>query len=754
MEEGSYNALVAYLGDDRFNANSTNFSFDIKDRELKNTSISAEAIVNGNYVEVTAEVDEDAEGYIAFTINGTTYNIELYFGKAVFNGYFPEGNYEMEVEYLGDEWFNGNSTAVNFTINKAELENTTIDIISNITDDELELILHLNSRTNGFVSIEIDDDIDYVKVNNGLATYKTRLAYGNYTAIVKYLGDDKFNPAEAKIDVSIPDIVLKDPEFELLTEVSDNILKVNFNINPEATGFIQLHINNTVVNIGISDDPDFVGYYAYLPNGTYNITAIYSGDKYFNYTTKEKIVEIVPTENTTVSASASVDGNIVTVTAELGSKATGFVEFEIAGKKYYAPIIDSKASFTNTFDAGVYLVKVTYLGDERFNTANTSCNFIITEDIPELKNTTIEAEIDVDGNDVTITAKVNETANGLIAFDIDGEIIYLPVNNGEAVGCFVLPIGSYNVKITYMGDSQFNSAKLNKEFEVTENTKVEPIMEFVFNKNATGNITTTVNGVNYTAEIIDGVAKMTISNLNVSGDEIKFNFNDVNINELIKVLVDGVEYEVPLTNGTASIETKRTATVIEYEDMVTKTIDTKIDGRNGEYFYFTLKDANGKPMANTPMQIGFNGVIYDEEDGIVTDENGTARLQINLGYKGVYTFAICYLGDEKYNASFAVAKITVNVQTPTLTVPNKSYKVAAKIKTLTATLKDSYGKLIPNKIVTFTVNGKTYKATTNAKGLASVKVSLSAKKIYSFTVKYAGDSTYSAVKKIAKVVIK
>ena len=159
-------------------------------------------------------------------------------------------------------------------------------------------------------------------------------------------------------------------------------------------------------------------------------------------------------------------------------------------------------------------------------------------------------------------------------------------------------------------------------------------------------------------------------------------------------------------------------------------------------------------MPNTPMKIGFNGVIYDEEDGIVTDENGTARLQINLGYKGVYTFAICYLGDDKHNASFAVAKITVNVQTPTLTVPNKSYKVAAKIKTLTATLKDSYGKLIPNKIVTFTVNGKIYKATTNDKGVASVNVSLSAKKTYSFTVKYAGDSTYSAVKKTATLVIK
>ena len=61
-------------------------------------------------------------------------------------------------------------------------------------------------------------------------------------------------------------------------------------------------------------------------------------------------------------------------------------------------------------------------------------------------------------------------------------------------------------------------------------------------------------------------------------------------------------------------------------------------------------------MPNIPMQIGFNGVIYDEKNGIVTDENGTAKLQINLGYKGAYTFAICFLGDDNHNASFAVAK--------------------------------------------------------------------------------------------------
>ena len=153
------------------------------------------------------------------------------------------------------------------------------------------------------------------------------------------------------------------------------------------------------------------------------------------------------------------------------------------------------------------------------------------------------------------------------------------------------------------------------------------------------------------------------------------------------------------------------------------------------------------------MQIGFNGVIYDEKNGIVTDENGTAKLQINLGYKGAYTFAICFLGDDNHNASFAVAKITVATQTPTLSVPNKSYKASAKTKALTATFKTVKGTAIANKQISFTVDGKTYKAKTNANGVATVNVSITKKGSYAVTAKYAGDSTYSAVTKKATLKI-
>ena len=93
-------------------------------------------------------------------------------------------------------------------------------------------------------------------------------------------------------------------------------------------------------------------------------------------------------------------------------------------------------------------------------------------------------------------------------------------------------------------------------------------------------------------------------------------------------------------------------------------------------------------------------------------------------------------------------------QTPKLTVPNKSFKASAKTKTLTATLLSAKGNPIASKVLSFVVNGKTYTAKTNSKGLASVKVSLSLKKTYRFTVKYAGDDAYNAISKSANLVIK
>ena len=194
--------------------------------------------------------------------------------------------------------------------------------------------------------------------------------------------------------------------------------------------------------------------------------------------------------------------------------------------------------------------------------------------------------------------------------------------------------------------------------------------------------------------------------------------------------------------------TDRIPTRIDCNNMTTTAVAAE-DGRIGKYFVVFLKDENGTVLKNKAIKIGFNGRVYDR----TTDENGSAKLQINLAYKGTYTFAIGFLGDNDYLGAFEVAKITVKVQTPKLATSNKSYKASAKTKSLTATFKTANGKVVANKKISFTVNGKTYSAKTNSKGIATVKVSLNKKGTYSFTVKFAGDNTFAAVSKKGKLTL-
>ena len=195
---------------------------------------------------------------------------------------------------------------------------------------------------------------------------------------------------------------------------------------------------------------------------------------------------------------------------------------------------------------------------------------------------------------------------------------------------------------------------------------------------------------------------------------------------------------------------QKKSTDLIFEDMVTTAFRYQIDGRIGEYFKVILKDENNRSLSNKTVQIALNGKIYTR----TTDENGSAELQINIANSGIYTLAIYFAGDEYYNSSFAVEKLTVKKQSPKLNVSNLNYKSTVKSKTLKACLITAYGNPIKYARVSFTINGKTYSATTDSNGFASVKVSLATKKTYKFTVKFAGDSTYNAISKSAKLTVK
>ena len=90
-----------------------------------------------------------------------------------------------------------------------------------------------------------------------------------------------------------------------------------------------------------------------------------------------------------------------------------------------------------------------------------------------------------------------------------------------------------------------------------------------------------------------------------------------------------------------------------------------------------------------------------------------------------------------------------------LTAKKKTFKAKVKTKKYTVVLKDSKGKAIKKVKLTLKVKGKTYKATTNAKGKATFKIkNLKKKGKYTAKVNFAGNDLYNKVAKSVKITVK
>ena len=164
----------------------------------------------------------------------------------------------------------------------------------------------------------------------------------------------------------------------------------------------------------------------------------------------------------------------------------------------------------------------------------------------------------------------------------------------------------------------------------------------------------------------------------------------------------------------------------------------------------TLKDSKNKAISGKSITIKLNGKVYTR----TTDKNGQAKLSVNLPAK-TYTAYISFAGDNTYLASSKNVKIVVSKATPKITAKAKSFKLKTKTKKFTATLKDNKGRVMKKVKLTLKVKGKTYKATTNAKGKATFKINkLNKKGTYKAKITFKANSNYKAATKTVKIKVK
>ena len=240
------------------------------------------------------------------------------------------------------------------------------------------------------------------------------------------------------------------------------------------------------------------------------------------------------------------------------------------------------------------------------------------------------------------------------------------------------------------------------------------------------------------ADLTDATGKLNITVSFEENDDYKGSTGSVSTVLVINNVTVEVPVEVPVYVPVNQTATSITASDLTATAKVAKTLTV------------TLKDSTGKVLANKAIKVTVNG----KTSTITTDKNGVAKVNVNYASAGTYYYTLSFLGDNDYKASMKAVKVTINKQATKATFAKKTFKVKAKTKKVSFTLKDANGKAIAGKKITFTVNKKTYTAKTNAKGVATVKVKLTKKGKYTAVAKFAGDNTYKAISKKATITVK
>ena len=201
-------------------------------------------------------------------------------------------------------------------------------------------------------------------------------------------------------------------------------------------------------------------------------------------------------------------------------------------------------------------------------------------------------------------------------------------------------------------------------------------------------------------------------------------------------------YNVVATNpvtGESLTTTFKILTTLSAKDM------SKVYKDNHK-FYAKFLNSNGKALAYKVVKFRVNGKTYK----VKTNKNGVAGLSLKSLPRGTYKI-VSYNNDGLTVTN--TIKVYRSVKT-SLTASNYNFLVKSSNKVIKVTLLHALGYAPgAGKIIKFKVNGKTYTARTNSKGVAQLKLPTLKEGTYTVKYSFAKTSYYYASSTSGKVFI-
>ncbi|WP_298501070.1 Ig-like domain-containing protein [uncultured Methanobrevibacter sp.] len=655
---------------------------------------------------------------------------------------------EVEIFYSGDKNYAGfKNRAVNVTEEKTDLIDPNLTVKASDIDVGGVAVVNIqaNSTLNANATLTVNK-VDYtIVIKNGKATKSfENLTAGKYDVTVKFDGNDVFAKAKATASFNVDKLAaqIAIDSADRIAEGSNLTVKVTV---PGATGTVTVNGKKYTLTNGAADAT-----IANVEAGNLTVEVKYSGDDKYLDASKTKTVTVYAKKDAGLAAdNVKINvGDVGLINISIDKDATG--RLTVNGTEVSITNGSAKYEIRN-LSAGNYAYTIAFAGDDLFKAGEVSVNVTVEK----VNASDVEIPQTVSEKDSNLTFEMPEDATGNVTVTVNGKDYPASIKNGKvSVTLDKLPKGSYDYTVTYSGDDKYSA------FTKSGVIKVDDIYTYISITQVTGKCV--VEGV---LKDIEGNAianaelavKVGSSNMTVKTDEKGAFTLQARDNTQVTVIFEGKDAFMA-SNTTVTLKNivpVRVATKIIGENYTQYAVDY-FAGERGGYFKVKLTDASGAPLVNKTVNIGYNGKCLI----LVSDDDGFVQVQINLLAANTLTFAVAFLGDDKYDASFEVYKITINKKTTSLTAPAKTYKASAKTKSYTVTLKTIKGSsadgktyLGSGKTITLSVNGKTYTAKTNAKGQATFKLNINKKGTFKATVSYAGDNTYASSKTTANIKI-
>ena len=812
-------------------------------------------ISNSNFINNTATVEAGAIGFepaytkITATVYGTNFinNTAGVDGGAIYsNGdlRISDSDFDNNKAQKADIIYsningllsiNGNNYS-NYTENKAPIIN--LAGIETISSDGGVIITVLDNKTvnvcygdvvtlhaiitvdgvlvaNQDLSFSVynGEDVVVCKANsllNGsyVATYKINDVINKTVSIVYdgpevHINTGILNVSKANPDLTVGALNITVGDLEIITVTGPK----------DATGLITLTLNGIDYILPIyNGEAKF--YFQDLAYGTYDVSASYSGDNHYvaaENSTVFKVDKVLANLKINVEDITFGENGLVIIT--LPSDIDGsVVTVNVNGKVYPVTVENGFAKLPlRELNAGDYTISAVFAGNDKYLPGVSNALLTVSKADPALN--VLISDVGYDG-----VFNINVALTGVDAIGLNGNVI-VTVNNkdysvnivngkGTAVGV-KLAAGTYDFTAAWAGNDNYNAVGDSGKFSVA---KVDSIIDVAVSdikvgedavisvkllSDATGSVTVTVNGKDYTETVVNGVANVKVADLKAgtydvavkySGDN---NYNaavatssftvskvdstmDVTVNDIVfggdlivdavlpgdatgevVITVNGVDYHVSIENGKATGTISGLAAG-DYPVTVKYVGDDKYTGvevaenvnvakaqpvlgvviADVDYGNGFVIEATLTGVNSAPLSGNVIVTVAGKEYTVkVTDGKGIAT-----GDKlaaGTYAFAAAWAGDDNYNIVTENGDFKVNKIDSSVAVNVNNIKVGEELTITVNVPSDATGD------VTVSVDGKEYKvAIENGKAVKTIS-GLKADD-YTVTVKYAGDNNYNA----------